>query len=83
MADRLLNFAEAAQVLGVPKSTLRKKTAAGEVPHRKVFRHVRFSSEDLLAIQDPAGIVSRNRAMGSARSNRPRRWRKRRRAWKS
>lgn len=49
--ERLYTFAEAAQLLNVSESTLRKKVAAGRVPHRKVFRHVRFSAADLEATQ--------------------------------
>lgn len=50
--EKLFSFAEAAAVLGVPESTLRKKAAAGEVPHRKIFRHTRFSLADLRAVQE-------------------------------
>lgn len=50
-ADRLYGFREAAHILGVSESTLRKKAAAGEVPHRKVFRQTKFSAADLLAVQ--------------------------------
>jgi len=49
--ERLYSFAEAARLLNVSESTLRKKVAAGRVPHRKVFRHVRFSAADLEATQ--------------------------------
>jgi excisionase family DNA binding protein len=51
-ADRLYGFVEAASILGVSESTLRKKAAAGEVPHRKVFRQTKFSATDLLAVQE-------------------------------
>ncbi len=50
--ERLYSFAEAAQLLQVSESTLRKKVAAGRVPHRRVFRHVRFSAADLAATQE-------------------------------
>lgn len=50
--DRLYSFAEAARLLNVSESTLRKKVAAGRVPHRRVFRHVRFSPADLEASQE-------------------------------
>lgn len=50
--ERLYSFAEAAGLLNVSESTLRKKVAAGRAPHRKVFRHVRFNSADLQAMQD-------------------------------
>lgn len=50
--ERLYSFAEAAHLLQVSESTLRKKVAAGRVPHRKVFRHVRFNAADLAATQE-------------------------------
>jgi excisionase family DNA binding protein len=50
--EGLYSFAEAAELLNVPESTLRKKVAIGRAPHRRVFRHVRFNSADLQAMQD-------------------------------
>ncbi len=50
--DKLYSFAEAAELLNVSESTLRKKVAAGKAPHRRVFRHVRFNGADLQAMQD-------------------------------
>jgi excisionase family DNA binding protein len=52
--DRLYTFKEAAALLAIPESTLRKKAAAGLVPHRHVFRHTRFSAQDLRDIQSPS-----------------------------
>jgi excisionase family DNA binding protein len=52
---RLYTFDEAAELLGISASTLRKKVAAGEMPHRKVFRHVRFTGDDLKAVQEVRG----------------------------
>jgi excisionase family DNA binding protein len=59
--DRLYGFAEAAELLGVPEATLRKKAAAGLIPCRKVFRHTKFNDEDLLAVQElrPAVMTRR------------------------
>jgi excisionase family DNA binding protein len=53
--ERLYSFAEAAELLNISVSTLRKKVAAGAVPHRRVFRHIRFSSADLELIQEVRG----------------------------
>jgi excisionase family DNA binding protein len=47
----LYDFEEAAGLLGISPSTLRKKAAAGVVPFRKVFRRTKFSDDDLMAIQ--------------------------------
>jgi hypothetical protein len=53
--DRLYSLVEAAGLLNVPVSTLRKKAARDQVPHRKVVRQTRFSASDLLAIQEVRG----------------------------
>ncbi|MBL1102045.1 helix-turn-helix domain-containing protein [Streptomyces coffeae] len=48
---QLLNTAEqAAVLLQVPASWLRKKAAADQIPYTKVGRHLRFSTDDLNAI---------------------------------
>ncbi|MFI0818616.1 helix-turn-helix domain-containing protein [Streptomyces sp. NPDC021098] len=50
-SNRLLNTAEqAAVLLQVPASWLRKKAAAGHIPYTKIGRHLRFSADDLNAI---------------------------------
>jgi excisionase family DNA binding protein len=49
---KLYTFREAAELLAIPESTLRKKAAAKVIPSRKVFRHTRFNDQDLLAIQE-------------------------------
>jgi excisionase family DNA binding protein len=50
-AQRLLHTPEqAAALLQVPASWLRKKAAAGRIPCTKVGRHLRFSQADLDAI---------------------------------
>ncbi|MER6145419.1 helix-turn-helix domain-containing protein [Streptomyces sparsogenes] len=41
---------QAAALLQVPASWLRKKSAAGRIPCTRVGRHLRFSTEDLNAI---------------------------------
>ncbi|MFG3369629.1 helix-turn-helix domain-containing protein [Streptomyces sp. NPDC048156] len=44
---RLFTAEQAAQVLQVPPSWLRKKAAADAIPHTRVGRHLRFSARDL------------------------------------
>jgi len=63
--DALYTFAEAAEILKISESTLRKKVAAGLVPHRRVFRHVRFTSCDLEAAQEVRPV--RSLAVGTGR----------------
>ncbi len=46
-AARLFTAEQAAQVLQVPPSWLRKKAAAGAIPHTRIGRHLRFSDRDL------------------------------------
>ena len=49
--ERLFTVKEAAALLGIPASTLARKAARGEAPHRRVFRHIRFSAADIEAMQ--------------------------------
>ena len=60
---RLLTIAEAAVVLNVPENWLRKKVTAGEVPHTRLGRHVRFTDAHLDQIidngeQQPVRVVT-------------------------
>lgn len=50
--ERLYNGSEAAKILGIPASTLARKATRNEAPHRRVFRHIRSSNEDLEAMQE-------------------------------
>lgn len=50
--ERLYTITEAAELLGIPASTLARKARSGHAPHRRVFRHIRFSREDLEAMQE-------------------------------
>jgi excisionase family DNA binding protein len=50
MTARLYSIAEAAEVLNVPFSWLRDKVTAGEVPHTRLGRHVRFTEAHLVEI---------------------------------
>ncbi len=74
--DQLYNFLDAAKILNIPESTLRKKAAAGLITTRGVFRHTRFSMEDLLAVQviRPAAKTGtgRQRARGGTSAPTPR-----------
>ncbi|WP_405598127.1 MULTISPECIES: helix-turn-helix domain-containing protein [unclassified Streptomyces] len=45
--SRLFTAEQAARVLQVPPSWLRKKAAAGAIPHTRIGRHLRFSAHDL------------------------------------
>ncbi len=67
--ERLYNFSEAAELINISESTLRKKVAAGRVPHRRVFRHVRFTAADLEALQEV--FIPAPQAQGTGR-RRPR-----------
>ncbi|MDR7278899.1 helix-turn-helix domain-containing protein [Catenuloplanes atrovinosus] len=51
MTGRLLNIAELAEHLGVPRSWVRDKVTEHALPHRRVGRHVRFAPEDVAAIE--------------------------------
>lgn len=50
MTGPLKNVEEAAAWLGIPKKTLQNMVVAGEVPHSRIGRHVRFSDEHLAEI---------------------------------
>jgi excisionase family DNA binding protein len=54
--DRLYTIVEAAEFLGIPASTLARKATRGEAPHRRVFRHIRFSRQDLEQLQQVRGM---------------------------
>lgn len=47
---RLYTIADAADLLNVPFSWLRDKVTAGEVPHTRLGRHVRFTEAHLAQI---------------------------------
>ncbi len=76
----LLTIEEAAVALAVPRSWLRDKVTARQVPHTRLGRHVRFSEEHLrqiielgeeMAVTGPmptGGGVGRRRARAAAAS---------------
>ena len=47
MSEPLRNYDQAAAWLGVPKSWLENKVQAGEVPHVRIGKHVRFTQAQL------------------------------------
>ncbi|RKS07056.1 excisionase family DNA binding protein [Nocardiopsis sp. Huas11] len=61
--ERLVTIPEAARVLAVPESWLREKVRLRKVPHRRLGKHVRFSSQDLERIVEGAAqqVVIRQR----------------------
>lgn len=52
--ERLLTIPEAARVLAVPESWLRERVRLRRVPHRRLGKHVRFTSRDLEEIVERA-----------------------------
>jgi excisionase family DNA binding protein len=46
----LLTISQAAAVLAVPEAWLRKKVSGRSVPHTRLGKHVRFTSDHLRAI---------------------------------
>ncbi len=54
MPRRLLTIAEAVRLLAVPESWLRERVRLRRVPHRRLGKHVRFTSRDLEEIVERA-----------------------------
>jgi excisionase family DNA binding protein len=52
--ERLLTIPEAAKALAVPESWLRERIRLRRVPHRRLGKHVRFSTADLEQIVERA-----------------------------
>jgi excisionase family DNA binding protein len=52
--ERLLTIPEAARALAVPESWLRERVRLRRVPHRRLGKHVRFSTTDLEKIVERA-----------------------------
>lgn len=50
MPEPLKNYTQAAEWLGVPQKWLEAKVQAGEAPHTRLGKHVRFSQQHLDAI---------------------------------
>jgi excisionase family DNA binding protein len=48
VTDRLLDAAEVAEMLAVPTSWVREQTRAGQIPHLRLGRYVRFEREAVL-----------------------------------
>ena len=54
--DQFLTVKEAANLLHVPVSWVYRKTSERKIPHRKIGKHIRFSTGDLLAWLDSKKI---------------------------
>ena len=50
MSEPLRNYEQAAEWLGVPKRWLEDQVRAGNAPHAKLGKHVRFTQQHLDAI---------------------------------
>ena len=48
--NRMYSITEAAEVLNVPVSWLRRQVTAREIPHARLGRHIRFTEAHLAAI---------------------------------
>jgi hypothetical protein len=61
--EPVYGFREAAALMGMSESTLRKKAAAGMVSHCKEFGRTKFSEADLLSIRQvrPARVTGLGR----------------------
>lgn len=49
MSARLLNAAEASELLAVPESWVRQETRAGRLPHVALGRYRRYDADELRA----------------------------------
>ena len=72
-ARRLLNIEEAAAMLGVSESWMRKAVSAKSVPFTKIGKHVRFTAEHMARIiteneNDPRAHSRAQSSRGSART---------------
>jgi excisionase family DNA binding protein len=69
--------AEAARLLAVPESWLRRQVTARLVPHTRLGKHLRFSHADLVLIATaaarPAGVAGAAGVVEAARRSRGRR----------
>ena len=54
--DHFLTVKEAAKLMQDPVSWVYRKTSERKIPHRKIGKHIRFSSGDLLAWLDSKKI---------------------------
>jgi excisionase family DNA binding protein len=46
----LRTFEEAAAILSIPASTLKKAVTARRIPHTRIGRHIRFTDDDIARI---------------------------------
>jgi excisionase family DNA binding protein len=75
VSDRLQTAKEIAEFLSVPESWVQEQARAGNIPHYRLGRYVRFRVEEILAWLDEcrtAGRPARLRRYGSRTDNSPR-----------
>lgn len=74
MHEKWLTTRQAAEVLGMPYTTLRDMVTKRLVQHRRVGKHVRFAPEDMAAIKqqafEPAITATPSRATARIRAPR-------------
>jgi excisionase family DNA binding protein len=56
----ILTTDEAAKLLGISERTLRKKSAAGQIPHFKIGNIVRFHLSELRTYKERSGAACKN-----------------------
>jgi len=71
-AVELYTIPEAADVLRVPEGWLRKKVTAGAVPHARLGKHVRFTSDHLRRIIAAGDVEARPTTIVDRRGLSPR-----------
>ena len=84
LASRYLNVEQVAEVLGVPKSFIYRRTARGHgdpIPHYRLGGHLRFKPDDVQEwieshrhepeLHSPAALVAALRQNASSRSTEP------------
>jgi excisionase family DNA binding protein len=65
----LYDVSQAAKELGVSAITVRRKTRMGEIPHRRMGRLIRFTSQDLQDYIDRSAVPARTPAKELYRNN--------------
>jgi len=84
LASRYLNLERVAEILGVPKSFIYRRTARGHgdpIPHYRLGGHLRFKPDDVQEwieshrhepeLDSPAALVTALRQKASSRSTKP------------
>jgi predicted DNA-binding transcriptional regulator AlpA len=63
---RFLNTAELAARYGLDRSTVKRKAMSGEWPHHLITRAIRFSPEDVAAIDEMTARPAQRAKRGAA-----------------